>query len=390
MVPKLRRIALYQQGLTKKSAFGGGLNASEKALQQLGYIQIDTLNVVQRAHHHTLWTRIPNYKPHHLNQLVQAGKAFEYWSHAASYLPMRDYRFALPRMNAMKNGDSSYFGTADNKLLRYILHRIRDEGPLKARDFVSSSDKSGSWWNWKPTKRALEILFMRGELMICERQGMEKVYDLRERVLPDGVNTRTPNVTEHAEYLINLALNAHGFTTLKQILHLRTGDKLRQATNKRLQQKLDNRDLVELNLENLPTVYVLPELLNRTPGIPSSNIRILSPFDNLVIHRERIKHLFDFDYRLECYLPQGKRRFGYFCLPVLYQDRFAGSMDCKTKRDIGQLDILQLHLDKKIAKDEKFIDTFAGEIVRFCHFNNCDSVMLTSSVPQLLKKRLKP
>jgi len=215
MHQRLRLITLHHQGLTTMCPFGKGHEATKGVLEHLGYIQIDTLSVVERAHHHTLWTRIPDYQPDDLYQLVRERIAFEYWFHAASYLPMSDYRFVLPQMSAIKRGEISHYANVETKYMRHAIDRIRVDGPLKARNFDSPTKDNGKWWNWKPTKRALETLFMQGDLMITARDGMEKVYDLTERVLPDNTNTSEPSLLEFSEYLIKVSMTANGFTTLK-------------------------------------------------------------------------------------------------------------------------------------------------------------------------------
>ncbi len=205
----LRRLALARQGLTRPAAFGRGRPGAHRALEHLGYVQIDTISVVARAHNHTLWTRVPNFQPRHIDALLQRKEAFEYWFHAASWLPICDYRFALPRMS-MENGERSWFDNTDKKLTRHILNRIDQEGPLRARDFEDTRTGKKQWWDWKPAKRALEQLFMQGELMVTERQSFQKVYDLPERVLPEGIDTTLPTIREYASYLIDTNLRAHG------------------------------------------------------------------------------------------------------------------------------------------------------------------------------------
>ncbi len=161
----LKRLTLDSQGLTQNTPFGTGKTAVLNALEHLGYIQIDTLSIVERAHHHTLWTRIPDFKADNLEELVEDRKVFEYWFHAASYLPMQDFRYVLPQMLMIKRGESRYYN-ADPKVMKYVVDTIRNEGPKRARDFENESHKAGSWWNWKPAKLALERLFMQGDLMI--------------------------------------------------------------------------------------------------------------------------------------------------------------------------------------------------------------------------------
>ena len=389
MLQKLRLITLQQQGLTKVRPFGKGLQATRHVLEHLGYIQIDTLSVVERAHHHTIWSRVPDYQPDYLRQLVQERSAFEYWFHAASYLPMSDYRFVLPQMSAVRRGQLSYGPKAEPKYMRHVLERIQVDGPLKARDFESAKKGNGKWWNWKPAKSALEKLFFQGDLMITDRVGMEKVYDLTERVLPDKVNTSEPSLLEFAEYLVELSLRANGFTTFKQLTHLRQGDKLRKALKKILRQKIEQGDLVEQAIEAMPPVYITPDALETKVNKPSSNIRILSPFDNAIIHRDRVQHLFDFDYKLECYTPKSKRKFGYFCLPILYKDRLVGRADCKAQRKTGNFELLHLHLEHAKIDMEHFIPAFSKLVYRFAKFNNCQSISVISVSPKKLKALFK-
>lgn len=389
MIKKLRRLALHHQGLTKKNPFGSGKNAVVSAIEHLGYLQIDTLAVVERAHHHTLWARIPKYLSKHLDQAVRDGDVFEYWSHAASYLPMRDYRFALPNMMAIRRGELRYFSKVDKKVMREVYARIKTEGPLKARDFTSAKKASGTWWNWKPAKMALEKLFMQGDLMICDRLGMQKMYDLTDRVLPDGSDTREPSMLEFAEYLIDATLRTHGFATFKTITHLRNKPGIRDAVQTVLQQKIEDGGILVIDIEDMPACYAQPDLFDKKVTVSGANVRILSPFDNFLIHRDRIRQLFGFDYRLECYMPKHKRTFGYFCLPILYQDNLVGSVDCKVHRDEQRFEVIHLNIDKEIAFDEMFITRFIAELYRFAEFNGCGSIVITKVNPSKLQRRFK-
>ena len=368
----LRRTALAHQGLAKLAPFGAGKQATLKAIEQLSYVQIDTLAVVERAHHHTLWSRIPSYQPEHLESLLEERKLFEYWSHAAAFLPMRDYRFALPRMNAVQRGESRWLAsvTATDEL--EVLARIRSAGPLRARDFDSPKEQQGSWWNWKPAKRTLEKLFFQGELMVTSRDGMQKVYDLRERVLPADIDTREPDLHELSTYLVDSSLTAHGFTTLKQLTHLRQGKALREAVCSALSERVADRLLVQYDIEGLPRFYGAPDLFER-PTQCHSGVRILSPFDNAVIHRDRLEKFFDFTYVMECYVPRPKRQFGYFCLPIIYRDAIVGRADCKAERGAKRLDVLHLYIEKPLRKAEEFNAKLTDALQRFAAFNGCES-----------------
>ncbi len=384
MHQKLRLIALHHQGLTTVRPFGKGCQATKRVLEHLGYIQIDTLSVVERAHHHTLWSRIPDYQPDDLHQLVRERSAFEYWFHAASYLPMSNYRFVLPQMSAIKRGEISYYASVDAKYINHVIDRIRIDGPLKARNFESAKNSNAKWWNWKPTKRALEKLFMQGDLMITGRDGMEKVYDLTERVLPDTTNTSEPSLVEFSEYLINQSIRANGFTTLKQLTHLRSGKTLRNALNTVLQQKMEQGSLVEYTIEGMPITYTTEDILDAKINRPATNVRLLSPFDNAIIHRDRVQQLFKFDYRLECYTPKEKRQFGYFSLPILYKDRLIGRVDCKAHRKTGDFELINLHIESNKINLDDFIPRFTKTVHRFAVFNNCRSIRVSNVRPKKL------
>lgn len=385
---KLRFLTLYSQGLTKSYPFGKGKNAVLNALENLGYLQIDTLAVVERAHHHTLWTRIPDYKTEYLDELVKEGQIFEYWFHAASYLPMNDFRFAMPQMISIKESENHYY-KADPKVVKYVLDNIRSEGPKKARDFEQETKKSGTWWNLKSSKMALERLFFQGDLMICGRNGMEKIYDLTERVLPKSINTNMPTKLEFVEYLVKTYLKAYGFTTLKQITYLKTDKLLNKNVIEVLQSMIQNGSVQQINIENFPTIFVKTDLIENSFKNDISNIRILSPFDNSIIHRERIKQFFNFDFRLECYVPKEKRKYGYFCLPILFGDTFIGRVDCKAHRKEKEFEIINLHIEEININPELWIKPFIEEIKKFAAFNNCEKLKLTKVSPSKFTNILK-
>lgn len=383
----LQLITLDRQGLVQATPFGTGKEAVLTAMERLGYIQIDTLSVIERAHHHTLWTRIPDFQSDVLETLVQERKVFEYWFHAASYLPMQDFRYALPQMLHVKQSDSHYYN-ADKKIMKYVVDTIRAEGPKMARDFESKKDKTGSWWNWKPAKLALERLFMQGDLMISGRSGMQKTYDLTEKVLPSSINATVPTPFEFAQYLVKTMLNAYGFTILKQITHLRKGDVLKKNVNLVLQSLLEKGEIQKISIEGLPSVFIQSGLLEKSNDIDNPEIRLLSPFDNSIIHRDRIKHIFDFDFRLECYVPKEKRQYGYFCLPILFGNIFIGRVDCKAHRKEKKLELIHLHIENTAIAPELWLPSFADAVKRFAFFNGCESLQLTQVSPSTLKKAI--
>lgn len=378
----LRRIALKAQGLLSRSPFGRGASGTLKAIRHLGYVQIDTISVVARAHHHTLWNRIPNYGTRYLDELVTARSIFEYWYHAASYLPFEDYRFALPRMSSIKRGKHRWASISGNKkLMKRILDRITAEGPLKASDFDEPGTKSGGWGGWKPHKRALEQLFARGDLMVHSRVGFQKVWDLRERVLLAEIDTSEPTIKEQADYFIDCTLRAHGIAHEKSFTYLQPGSPLRKAVGASLVQRVADQQVTKLDAPDGSTVYALPEVLDAPIRKPAARVRLLSPFDNAVIQRDRNLRIHDFDYQLECYLPQSKRKYGYFCLPIVYGDRIVGRADCKAHRADGIFELKHVHVETDLDDPERFLEKFLVAVGEFAALDGCESTRITRTSP---------
>ena len=375
---RLRYLALSHQGLTGKRKIGTGVAGVEKALERLGYVQIDTISVVARAHHHTLFTRVSRYAESALNQLVRQRRAFEYWCHAASYLPMRDYRFSLPMKRAIAGGEISR-SRRDEKVRSWVRDRIRAEGPLFARDFEDPRQQRKGWWDWKPAKLALEQLFMEGELMSVERQGFQKRYELAERFLPSGIDTRVPSMDEYADHVIDSGLAAHGFGTEKTFCQLRWDARVRGRIRKRLRARADAGDLLRTRSDAGETLYLRPDALAKPMRKLPDVVRILSPFDNAIIQRHRGKAVFDFDYTIECYVPEAKRQFGYYALPLLFRDRFVGRMDCKAHRGEARFEIKALFLDDDVA--DSFLPAFRAAVLDYAAFTGCREVTVSAVSP---------
>ena len=366
-----RQAILASQGLERRLA--AGPSSVAQAVEQLGYVQIDTISVVARAHHHTLFNRVADYQPSQLDEALNQRQLFEYWAHAAAYLPMRDYRFALIRMQQQREKKHAAADPSQRRLMRKVLKRITVEGPLRSRDFESASTKSTGWWDWKPTKRALEALFMQGDLMVAARDGFQKRYDLRERVLPATVDTTTPSIEEYANYLIDTDLRSHAVTCPQSITHLRPGRDLRSAVREELDARLANHELVCKRHAGTDW-YGRPQ--TQSSGA-SRGTYILSPFDNLVIQRKRLQQLFEFDYTLECYVPEPKRVHGYFTLPILSRGRFVARMDCKVHRRLGRCEIKTLHWEPPRsgqAISQRVMSDLVRTLRQFARFNDCTDI----------------
>jgi|TARA_R100001369_G_scaffold91758_3_gene134069 uncharacterized protein YcaQ len=386
---RLRRLALAAQGLLQNQPYGRGLAGARKAINHLGYVQIDTISVVERAHHHVIHSRVAGFEPHMLNQLLINKDIFEYWSHAAAFLPIADFRFTLPYKKAIKSGQTHWFRSPDKKLMGELLARIRSDGPLRSRDVGTSTIKRAGWWDWKPAKKALEQLYMEGDLMVSDRDGFQKTYDLTERVLPSHVNLQMPSIEEYAAHLVDQQLRCHGFASLKGLTYLRRNAELRKAVNALVNERLAQGDLERVKVSSGDEFILEKGGFERSLPRLKERMLILSPFDNSVIQRERLKALFQYDYQLECYVPEAKRQYGYFCLPLLYRDVFVGRMDCKVHRKTSHLEIKNLYFEPHTFDENRVVTAFVEAIVQFCHFQKSDSVSLNGVHPEHLAQRLR-
>ena len=385
----LRRIALAAQGLLQALPFGRSLSGARKAINHIGYVQIDTISVVERAHNHVFYSRVPKFKPCMTNQMLIDGDIFEYWAHAAAFLPMSDFRFSLPYKHAIKSGQTHWYKNPDRKLMAEVLARIRTDGPIRSRDLETSTTKRAGWWDWKPAKKALEQMYMEGDLMICNREGFQKEYDLTERVLPIHVNSQMPSMEEFAAHILDQQLRCHGLASLKGLTYQRRNPELRKAVKELVNERLAQRTLEQVQLSSGEAFIIETGVLEHTSPRLSNRMLILSPFDNSVIQRGRLKALFQFNYQLECYVPAAKRQYGYFCLPLLYRGEFIGRMDCKAHRKISHLEIKSLYFDQHNFDEDSVITAFIDAIKEFCYFQKCDSVHLTQAYPEFLTQRLQ-
>lgn len=386
---RLRRKVLSSQGLLQAQAFGTGLAGAAEAITHIGYVQIDSISVVERAHHHVLHARVPGFKPTMMNKLLLNRDIFEYWSHAAAFLPIADFRFSLPYKQAIKDGQIHWHKSPDKPLMRDLLDRIRRDGPLRSRDLESNQPKREGWWDWKPAKKALEQLYMQGDLMVSDREGFQKTYDLTERVLPDHIDTRTPSTEEFAQYLLDQQLRSHACVSLRGVSYLRKSAPLRGVGKDLVDAGLAQQTLAQVQAPNGDVLIIKAGALDGSMPRVSNRMHILSPFDNSLIQRDRLKAVFDFDYQLECYVPEAKRQHGYFSLPLLFRDEFVGRMDCKAHRKTKHLEIKALHWERNDHDEELLVQAFVEALKRFLPFQGCVSVSLTEVYPKRWAKRLR-
>ena len=336
-----RHLWLRAQRLDQRAPFGSGPQATRAAVEHLGYVQIDTIHVIERCHHHILYSRIPEYRRSDLSQAQSADKSvFEYWTHALSYVPTRDFRYFIP---AMRRDWQSRFASVTPGDLRKLLDRIEDSGALTIRDIADDVlvEKNHAWASRKPSKRALQLAFYKGLLTISARDGMLKSYELAHRHFGWEKPPRPATGTEILNYMLDRALRAQGFVSLDSICHL---DAPRKAAMRRvIEARVKRRDLVAVALEGAGKVehWIAPALLEAPAEPANALVHVLSPFDPLIIQRKRLSLVFDYNHRFEAYVPKEKRQFGYFTLPVLIGDEIVAAIDLKTDRAAKKLRIQQ-------------------------------------------------
>ena len=365
-----------------------------QTIEKLGYVQIDTINVIERSHHIVFFTRCPDYKKDYLHDLqAKDKKIFEYWAHAASFIPMKDYRFYLPAMKRKPKKGSwlDKWIKEHRTLIKKVKERIVKEGPLTANNFKDVKNrKRDPWWDWKPAKLALEVLFCKGVLMIKERRNFQRVYELTEKVLPKNLDTTKPTEKEEKKFFIKRALDALGIATVQDInKYIGISGKL----NEWIKNMNDSKDILIIEIDGLKKpYYILPKTISeikKTKLKSNNKVKFLSPFDNSLILRDRTENLFGFTYSLECYMPKNKRKYGYFSLPILWQNKLIGRIDPKADRNNNILIINNLHLEDKKLDYDCFFPAFTNSLKEFSKFNNCDTVQLNKNIPEKVTCNIK-
>lgn len=330
------------QGLAEGEPFGAGPGAVAAAVKHLGYVQIDTINVIERCHHHILFNRIPSYRSDDLAQAQSVDRSvFEYWTHALSYVATDDLRYYLPAMKAHRSAPNRWFASVPPKELSKALRRLRTEGPLSIRDIDDDDlvEKDHPWASRKPSKKALQMAFYNGQVAVAARTGMLKTYDLMERHFGWDAENRAPRpATERqiVEYKLDRALRAQGVVSLDSICHLDAPGK--KAVAELIERRVRARRLTPVTVEGLEKTafWVAPAALEQAWPEPAL-VHILSPFDPLIIQRKRTSALFGYDHLFEAYVPKDKRKLGYFALPVLAGDQIVAAIDLKADRQENRL-----------------------------------------------------
>jgi uncharacterized protein YcaQ len=393
----LRAVALHAQHLHSP-------NGSEstptpdvlyQVINQIGCVQIDTLHMVRRSQYLVPWSRIGIYTPELFDNLIfgPERRLFEGWEHAATIIPLAEYCFQMPRQRNLREHPTNWYTHWLNDLVQkdfvpQVLERIRREGALKVSNFESDGRKGGTWWNWRPAKAALELLFAFGELMIANRDKFQRVYDLTERLLPKWVDMREPTVEERDRFWVERGAKALGVCTARQ-----AGDYTWMKVTK-------SRPIVEALVKDGILLQIMGELADgkavdliihrgnltlleqATDGaLKAGRTTFLSPFDSLFWAARRDEMFWGFHKSIEAYLPAPKRVYGYFCLPILHKDQLVGRFDPKLERKTGTLILHALYLEPGIKPSEQLVQDVAGALRDFMAFHEARELVIEHSEP---------
>ncbi|GAA0537337.1 winged helix-turn-helix domain-containing protein [Chitinophaga japonensis] len=383
-----RKIILHAAGLSKRAQFGKGIEAVYKLIDHLGFIQVDTNYVVERAHHHTIAARVPDYQPEWLDELQADGRIFEFLTSDSGYIPMHNFRYSLPVKQGFLSARKPLTPPEIN-LMNKVLDRIAREGPLMVKDFDNDRQEPGSgWWDWRPSKVALERLYLDGRLMATRTRDFQKVYDLPINLIPGDIDTTMPTPEAFARHVIRRELQALGIAYAKELAWRarRVKDNL---VKKELEKLADEGEVCRVAIEDRKTapLYMLPAYKNKKIQL-SDDVFILSPFDVLNVFRHRLRDFFDFDYQVECFVPAAKRKYGYFSLPVLAGDTFIARMDAKADRKQRVLIVHNFHFEPvklsqpTLARTVDALKVFAG-------FNQCREIDIKKSNNKQYIKAIK-
>ncbi|PVX35612.1 crosslink repair DNA glycosylase YcaQ family protein [Janthinobacterium sp. 78] len=385
-----RALHLAAQGLLqarRKKAVKADVLA---AVRQMGVLQIDTIHVVARSPYLVLWSRLGDYPQPWLEQLLAEGALFEYWAHEACFVPIEDYGLYRHRMldpAAMGWKYSVKWMAEQGDAVASVLEHIRANGAARSADFERTDGKVGGWWSWKPEKRSLEVLFTSGVLMIAKRHQFQRYYDLAERVLPGWHDGLLPPEEQVRRRLLLASVKALGLARASWISDYFRTKQARASLVHDLQALVDEGALLRRAVAGWDdAVYVHAEhgqlLHDAAAGKLSPTLTtILSPFDPVVWDRRRALELFGFDYRLECYTPAEKRRYGYFTLPILRRGALVGRLDAKAHRAQGRFEIKSLVLEDGVRLSARLVQDVAGAVQRLALWHACPQVEIAQAQP---------
>lgn len=386
-IAAVRLLQLCTQGLLSAPVCPAEKPDVLNAIRRMGALQIDTIHVVARSPYFVLFSRLGHYQPAWLDQHLAEGRLFEYWAHAACFLPIEDYPLYRHRMHReQQRYYSPEWGEQHSQTIQSIMERIRADGPVRSADFERSDGQKGTWWNWKVEKQVLEYLHTTGELMIARRENFQRIYDLQERILPAWDEQQALAMENARDELSLRAVRALGVAPARWVPDYFRLPKTGLAA--RLERLANEGRLLRVTVEgwNEPA-YLHPENLSRLESVSGGELvathtTLLSPFDPLVWDRARARELFNFDFSIECYLPEARRRYGYFSLPILSAGELVGRLDAKAHRKSGVFEVRSIHLEPHTDLGEKLASSVAGAIQRCADWHGTPQVEIRRSEPE--------
>jgi uncharacterized protein YcaQ len=383
--PLARRLFLHRHALGAASS-GTGKGADLAGLiEQIGFVQIDSIRTVARAHDLILYSRRQNYRPPALKRLLEKDRlVFEHWTHDASiisaqFFPHWQHRFDRDA-EKLRKGWQRWFRNGYEDQFETILTHIRDGGPVTCSDVGQDEPRSkGGWWDWHPSKTALEWLWRTGQLSISGRNNFQKIYDLTERVIPDAYRGDIPTQAAHVDWACTAALDRLGFATATELAAFwaAVSNTDARAWSERA---LHEGRIIELAVAgadgSLRPSFAWPDVMKAAQDLPPAppRIRILSPFDPALRDRARAERLFGFFYRIEVFVPQAKRQYGYYVFPVLEGERIIGRIDAKAFRDENCLRVHGFWPEIGIALGKGRMARLEEALQRLARFADCDVV----------------
>lgn len=379
-----RHLQLAAQGLLTPPKRKAGPADLLACIRRMALLQIDTIQVVARSPYLVLFSRLGHYDPAWLDQLLARGDIFEYWAHEACFIPREDYRLLRHRMldpAAMGWKFSAQWLKTHGDEIERIVERIRQQGPVRAIDFERKGQKGNGWWDWKPEKRHLEVLFTAGRLMVSERRNFQRVYDLAERVRPGWDDERDLPSPELAQRdMVRASCRALGLVKtgwVADYYRLRRG-----KYDALLHQLADEGELLPVRVEGwqhgaFVHASLADELAQAQAGtLKATHSAVLSPFDPLVWDRKRASELFGFDYRIECYTPAPKRQYGYFVLPLLRRGKLVGRLDAKAHRKEGLFEVKSLYLEEGVKVSASLAQDLAKALQKLADWHQTPALRL--------------
>ena len=374
------------------------------AIRSMGLLQIDTIHVVARSPYLVLWSRLGDYRPVWLDELLAEGALFEFWAHAMCFLPIEDYPLYRRRMlDAITNEAwpvrwAAKWAQENPEVMERVRAHLRENGEVRSADFENTSGQPGGWWNWKDEKNALEAMLLIGEVMIASRRNFQRIYALRERVLPGWDDAGLASSEEVHRTLALRTVYALGIAAPAWVPDYFRERKTGMA--RRLEALASDGLLVRVNVEGFGqpgaegAAFVHSDRLGLLEEVASGRRQatlttLLSPFDPLVWDRQRARELFNFDYTIECYTPAARRRYGYFTLPILHRGRLIGRLDPKAHRAQGIFEVKALHLEPGVRVEEELATDLLGALRRIAAWHGTPNLVVQQTEPPELASLLQ-